>query len=350
MLIEKKEKKPIFRILQVIVIIIGVVMLMLLTNNALYRYRYSQMDTHSDSLTNMEISQAVTALNYIKSYGEEIYPGFSTAAIDLIIYNDSYEFLICSITKSSEWTLVADNTVPGKSIYRRPVLNPQAFAVDTADRWVGSMSTLDTLNTFVFNSMSGETGVIGYFIPPQLFSADSGHYTGMVIHEMTHAYQAQQNEVRVKADKSIEDINRKYTGEDVFEELIRKEGKYLQMALDASGSGDIIKYARLFLDTRTERRAICGMSAADIHDEAEYEWLEGMARYAEYMSSFDSSSLMRKNLGNVGQKAGEQSDDRYYAMGMAQAMLLDKLNNDWKSAAFSDVFTFENALAEAVDL
>jgi len=63
----------------------------------------------------------------------------------------------------------------------------------------------------------------------------------------------------------------------------------------------------LFLDTRTERRAACGMSAADIHDEAEYEWLEGMA----------------------------------------QAMLLDKLDSSWKSSAFSDTFTFEDALAAA---
>jgi hypothetical protein len=148
---------------------------------------------------------------------------------------------------------------------------------------------------------------------------------------------------------SIGDINRKYTGEAVFEDLIQKEGDYLQLALDAGQPDEIIKYARLFLDTRTERRAACGMSAADIHDEEEYEWLEGMARYAEYMSSSGSSCLMRKNLGNIAQKAGSQSDDRYYAMGMAQAMLLDKLDSGWKNTAFSDTFTFEDTLAAAVD-
>lgn len=341
-------KKIGLRIFIVFISLIVIVVMGLLVNHAIFEYQYSQMNTRAENLSETEIRQVKSVYDYLLTHGTDIYPGFDGESIDLIIYNDAYEFLICDSTDAKEWTFFEYSDVLGKNVYRRTAVDPQAFAVYTADRWVGSMATQNSFNRSIFHTMTEQVGVLGYLIPPQIFSADAAFWKGTVIHEMLHAYQAQRNEDRVEADNAIHDVCGTYYEDDLFESLIQTEGAYLQKALDADSKEDILRYVSLFLDTRTTRRSECLLTPAEIRDEREFEWLEGMARYAEYQSSKDSQSIIRSSLDNIAEKVKTQSDDRYYSMGFAAGLILDKLGVDWKSIAFTDDFVFEDALEQAV--
>jgi hypothetical protein len=341
-------KKIVLRIFLVFISLIVIVVIGLLVNHAIFEYKYSQMDTRAENLSKTEIQQIKSVYDYLLTHGTDIYPGFDGKSIDLIIYNDAYEFLICDTTDAEEWVFIEYSDVLGKNIYRRAAVEPQAFAVYTADRWVGSMATQNSFNRSIFHTMTEQAGAFGYLIPPQVFNADPEYYTGLIVHEMLHAYQSQINEDRVKADETIHDVSSNYFENERFESLIQSEGAYLQKALDADSKEDILRYVSLFLDTRKSRRAECLLTSAEIRGEREFEWLEGMARYAEYQSSKESNSIIRSSLDNIAEKVKMQSDDRYYSLGLAEGLILDKLGVDWKSIAFSDDFVFEDALEQAV--
>jgi hypothetical protein len=130
--------------------------------------------------------------------------------------------------------------------------------------------------------------------------------------------------------------------------LITKEAYNLEQASKASKREDVLAYSKKFLEIREKRRIECKMSAAEIKNEMDFEWLEGLARYAEYKASTNSNSLVVKNLLNIDQKVKEKNDDRYYTLGMAQALILDKLQKDWKNDLFTDNFSLEDYLKKII--
>lgn len=341
-------RKAFLRTLLVLLCLIVVVLIGLFVNHALYQFKYSRTDTRAEQLGEEEILQVKSVYEYLLRDGNTIMPGFDGKNIDLILFNDAYEFLICSDSNLTGWSLIGFNEVLQKNIHRRPANDPQAFAVYTADRWVGSMATMDTFNKSIFETMTSQTGVLGYLLPPQFFNADSAFFEGMVIHEMLHAFQATANESRLVEASKISNVCQQYYDDSTFTGMIESEGEHLQKALEAENQDDILRYTKLFLDTRDERRSLCHLSSTEIFQEKEFEWLEGMARYAEYLSSSDSKSTIRADLDKTGEKAKVQSDDRYYSMGMAEALILDKLGVEWKSEAFTDTFYFEEALRQVI--
>lgn len=340
-------RKIVFRIFLVFISLTAILVFGLLINHAIFEYKYSHMDTSTEQLSDTEIRQIKSVYDYLAANGTDIFPGFDGTTIDLIIFNEKYEFLISADVDASEWINTGYNDVLQKNIYRRPAVNPQAFAVYTADRWVGSMATQNSLNRSVYMQMNEEAGILGYLIPPQTLYVDAEHYKGTIIHEMLHAFQAQKNQVRVDGVSSVHNISSAYYDNERFDSLIRSEGAYLQKALDAKSREETLRYAELFLSTRKVRRTECGMTQNEIALEREFEWLEGMARYAEYQSSKNSKSMIRRNLGKVIDKVKVKGDDRYYSMCMAEGLILDKLEVDWKDDAFSGEFMFEEALARS---
>jgi hypothetical protein len=51
--------------------------------------------------------------------------------------------------------------------------------------------------------------------------------------------------------------------------------------------------------------------------------------------------MVAKNLLDIDQKVKVKGDERYYTLGMAQALILDKLHKDWKDYVFTDDFSME---------
>ena len=88
------------------------------------------------------------------------------------------------------------------------------------------------------------------------------------------------------------------------------------------------------------------MTDKDIYEEQEIEWLEGLARYSEYKVSRDSSSLIAKGLSNISEKVKVKNDDRYYVLGMAEYMIILKLDKNYDQNIFKNNDALENILFE----
>lgn len=171
--------------------LVAAALFLLVLNNRIIAGRYRSTVTDSPNLTVEELAAAGAAYDFLEENGESILPGFHGKDIDLILYNEAYEFLFSSEEESAEWEALGSSPLPGRNLYRRPAKDPQAFAVLVGDRWVGSMSTMNHFN----KSMTEE---VGPFFPPQLILLDEKHYQGVVIHEMVHALQGKQNDSRLR--------------------------------------------------------------------------------------------------------------------------------------------------------
>lgn len=334
----KKNKK--YKILKRISIsILGLILLGvigLIVNNRILALKYNNLSTDEGTLTSSEILAVKGVYDYLKEDGEDIFEGFK-GNTDVIVFNDKYEFLICDDNSEVGWEHIEDNDVLNKSIYRRYADNSQAFAVLVNGEWVGSMSTKDTFNKNMANS-------VPVFFPIQAVIADDEQYKAIVIHEMVHAYEAKNNSERFSRIEKLHNISENYYDDKIFNEMIVQEASYLEKAIAAEKNEDIVEYVEKFLETRDRRREDCNMSIVEIQNEVEFEWLEGLARYAEFKASADSKSLVARNLGDIESKVRIKADDRYYTLGMAQALVLDKLNEEWKKDLFKGDFLMEEFL------
>lgn len=333
----KKIKKIVKIIFLGFLGLVVVSIIVLLINSRIIAAKYSKVSTNAAILNGVEIAAVNQVYTFLNDNGEEIFPGFNGKDIDLIIYNDSYEFLLCNNENDNQWDPIGKNDELNKNIYRRNAYHPQAFAVYVDDRWVGSMSTLNSFN----KSFTKKTG---YLFPPQIVMLDEQHYKGVVIHEMVHAFQGKNNDSRLRNTKH--GVCSNYYDDNDFNKLIVEEGYYLEHAMNATNKETIIEYAKGFIDTRQKRRIECNMSKKEIENETDFEWLEGLARYAEYKSSTDSKSLLRKNMDKIEQKVKNRDDDRYYVLGMAEALVLDKLQEGWKDEMFDKDFSLERKIEQ----
>ena len=88
------------------------------------------------------------------------------------------------------------------------------------------------------------------------------------------------------------------------------------------------------------------MNDKEILEEQEMEWLEGLARCAEYKVSRGSSSLISKGLSDISEKVKVKNDDRYYALGMAEYMIVTKLDEHYEKYIFQKNVALEDILSE----
>lgn len=315
---------------------IFVLLLALFLNNRIYVYKYGRLDTTNEVLTDTEIAAVSSAYSFLADNGDAVFPGFKDFS-DLILFNDRHEFLICDNTVVAGWDYLGHNGELDKEIHRRNANNPQAFAALVGETWVGSMGTKNRLNRYLVS-------VVPVLFPPQALLVDDGHYQATIIHEMVHAWQGNNDTLKFGRSRTLHNICKGYYDNERFNALIVQEAGFLKQGILAQNDEDTLAHARGFLETRQMRRRECNMSANEILSERDLEWLEGLARYAEYQASAGSESLVAKNLLNLDQKVKTKGDDRYYTLGMGQALVLDKLQKGWKNEIFDASFSLEECL------
>lgn len=338
MQIKKKNlRRRGIRILLIVVSTILIFVIGLIINNRICYWLCSDFDNIATELTEQEIETVQAIYNYIDQ--KQIFNEFTSQQVDLIIYNKKFEFLFSSQQEGSDWDYLNYNADMKKYLYRRVANNSQAFAVKVDNRWVGSFPTYNYYNQSIIDT-------IGVIIPPQLFSADKDYYRGIVIHEMVHAYQGNLNNARVDEDEHLHEIGSAFYNNKRFNNFIKEEGEYLEKAIRTEDKELVLTYIMKFLETRANRRVSCDMSEEEISAEKELEWLEGIARYAEYIASEGTKSIIGKNLGQITKKVGTKNDDRYYTTGMAQMLILQKLNIDFEDNIFTNNITLEECLQQ----
>lgn len=334
----KKALKIIGKCLLILLVTIFVIIVGLIINNRIYYIKFSSADIDSNNLSKSEIDTAENILSWLDDNGDEIFDGFD-GSIDMILFNRGYEFLFTT-KEYTGWEFVS-SCFEGKSIYRRKANNPQAFATKVGGGWAGSFTTYDYFNVSLLEQ-------IPIVVPPQLLSYDDIGYRSIVVHEMLHAYQGKCDYDRVDKAEHIKNVNSGYFISEKFNNYINQEGELLEKAINTDYNS-IDETVSDFLSVRDKRREELKLSEVEIANEQKLEWLEGSARYAEYIAAKGSKSSISKGLINISEKVKTQSDDRYYTLGMAQILLIKRLDIvDWQEKLFYKGYTPESLLREYI--
>ena len=257
-----------------------------------------------DRLTEQEKARLLEATHLRETLGNEIWPGWQSPDIPIIVYNESYAFLVGLANpadgwlkvpqeqkRGGSWELVPDDSIGGQPYYRQalpdPNLVPENFTVLVGDRWV---ATLQTKEFLLISFVSGVRSELPSFLRPifpyrlafRLLVNGSDGYISMLLHEEFHAYQGIQAADRLAAAERAVLVEGQYPWDQpASEQSWKQELDLLYRATTAKTDAEAVDLARRFLETRDQRRVATGLSGKLIDFEREREWLEGLAKYAE---------------------------------------------------------------------
>lgn len=108
-----------------------------------------------DELTYEDIARAEEALNLLANLGNQTWPGLDHA-LPLIVWNDSYAFLINADKRLPDWEELENVSINDLPVYTQVnTANYQAFAeVLINNQYAGSMATKDATNIKFVPSVS----------------------------------------------------------------------------------------------------------------------------------------------------------------------------------------------------
>lgn len=328
--------------------------------------------------------------------GDEVWLGWETAVIPLIVYNEAYAFLLgypdppdgwinVSTNKphGSAWEQVPDDLFDGEPYYRQLLPpggeTPQAFTVRVGEQWAASMPTQEWMEISLSNQLRADlpaflVPIFPYQIANGLLLRGSDGYISLLSHESFHAYQGTVVPARLAAaETAVSHSESRYPWEDVaFQDAWQAELDLLTTTVQAETEADMVDLAQQFLAQRAHRRQTAGIRSDLIEYEQQREWLEGLARYVELETwrqasladdyqpilalqddrDFDGYAAFNKRwtqeIDQIGRMADDHGDGRFYYSGMAQAVLLDRLLPDWKTQALIDGVFLDDLLVTAV--
>lgn len=355
--------------------------------------------THSeivDRLSEAEKARLAEFFQVRQQLGDKVWPGWDTAVIPVIVYNESYAFLLGSPDppdgwlkvpqnepRGGPWELVADDTFNGEPYYHQRLpadgTTPQAFTVRVGDQWAASMTTKEWMEISLANQFESElpaflVPIFPYGLANNLFIRGSDGYIAALAHESFHAYQGIVAPERLAAaETAVTRTESTYPWDEAtLQEAWQTELDLLAAALEAETESEMMTLAQQFLDQRQARREAAKLSPAQANYEMQREWLEGLARYAE-LEIWRQASLAEgyepvvavldnpdfsayatfdkrwaQEVDQIGRMANDEGDGRFYYSGMAQAVLLDRLMPNWKAQALDEAVFLEDLLETAM--
>lgn len=357
------KKKIGFGCLTVVVLAIVAVSWLVIGNNREASRRDRLFE--SNRLNGEEKGALKEALRLQEEFGSLVWPGLNSSR-PIVLFNDRYEFLVRAFKAPSGWARVSGDVFLGEPYFRRTAEDPQAFAVRIDDFWAASLGTRDVMNRdFFLGARSQLPPLLAPLMPFKWASLSKEHYAVCLLHEIFHAYQAEENPLRFSKANAVYAFETDYPFyEEKFVEAWDEEGSFLAEALEAKDDGELREWIERFLEARENRRRIFSLTPELVAFEQELEWLEGLAKYVEIKffelaaSSKETPESFRYNRGlpywrmefkrikgRLGHKDG---DYRFYLSGMAQARLLDRLMMNWKDLLFRDDLSLEELLRNSV--
>ena len=386
------------RAASLIVKVVGVLLLLAAAGAAILASLNHRLPDHSalvDRLSEAEKARLAEVFHLRQQVGQAVWPGWEQADIPLIVYNETYAFLLGlpnpaegwrtvpqNEPRGGPWEMVAGETFLGQPYYRQRLadgVTPQAFTVRVGDQWAASLQTKEWLEIALRLQLADELPPLlaevfpyGWFVPALVGHSEG--YVTKVAHETFHAYQGQMAPARLdNAETALRLYADRYPWEDeAFAAAWQQELALLAAALEAESPADRIELTRRFLDQRDQRRLQYGLPAAGEIFERQREWLEGLAKYVELAAwrqaaqspAYQPAAALaadpdfrgygtfagrwRSEISTLRQQADRQGDSRFYYSGMAQAFLLDELMPEWKGRIMSGGVWLESLLAEAV--
>lgn len=314
------------------------------------------------------------ALQIKSALGEEIWSGWGTMKIPVILWNAGYEFLVNYPGEPpAEWKIILDDGLPDKHYYRRPAQEPENFAVLIGDVWTASMGTKSAADEFlisVFRDLFPPP--IDKVFPYRVLIQPSETQIGGLLHETFHVYQINISPDRLKTAEAAHRLGDRYqTAAQDFTTEWKEESALLADALEARTNVEKANRVKQFLAAREARRKEYQLIDDLLHYERWLEWEEGVAKYLELASlraahespDYTSLSGLRndsdfKNYQNFEQRWSQEifqlryqlssGENWFYQSGMAQAFLLDDFMPDWKEKIFEENIFLEDLLAQAI--
>lgn len=369
------NRKSLFkRIVRYSILIITGILVILVLGSTISNFFLPSAPDDPYQLSRETTFHASESLHLISELGSEIWPGFQDD-IPIILWNEKAAFLFNQPDPLPDWQNVNQITVHGLPVYSQPNSKPyQAFAETLSNSaYAGSMATKNAMNReFIWLFKQNLPPVFNRVFPYSLLLQHTDLYLTTIVHETFHAYQAKNYPER------FADSERAYSRRSAYEGLFEvmsddwiAEIQYLQNALNEKDPTAQAALVQKFLELRTDRRDIAGLTPNLELYEKRFEWLEGSAKYVELgiwqsaaSGSFQPSEMILEDqdfhfyqgytdrweneLKNMERAAKNGGETLFYYSGMLQARLLDDLLPDWKSRMGEPEVWLEDLLQEAI--
>jgi hypothetical protein len=331
-----------------------------------------QTPADTGQISELDKQRLAEAIHLRQALGDQVWPAFGQMDIPLILWNHDYSFLVGPAQLPQGWEVMTGDDFQGRPYFRQKSDDPQNFAVRVGDVWAASMATKSETDAFlmqVFRDLLPPL-VEGIF-PYRLLIQPSEVQISAVAHESFHVFQQRRAPERLAAAEQAHQLGERYWLTDpAMEEDWRKEIELMYQAVQAEADDEAARLARAFLDQRQSRRTRAALSADLVDFERQLEWEEGLAKYIElaiWRAGFASPDFqpilsgdpdfkgyhkfpgrLKQELSQMKRQAGQAGEARFYYTGMAQALLLDRLNPGWQEKALQEGVWVEDLLAEAL--
>ncbi len=348
-------------------------------------------------LSELEKARVTELFHLRETLGDAVWPGWAEATIPVIVHNEAYAFLLGYPGEPPDgwikvphdehwggpWEIVSSDTFQGQLYYRQPLPNPnrtpENFTVLVGDRWVATLYTREYSEIAFYQGFRKDLPkflrpIFPYRLVWNLLIDSTETYIGAMAHEAFHAYQGITAPQRLAEAELVAPLEDAYPWDNqALETAWGEEIDDLYQAVMASSDAEAAELARQFLVQRQARRAEPGMTPQFVDYERQREWLEGLAKYAELVIAREAGRtsdyqpipaiqddpdfkkyatrerFWSAQLGEMRRLKNRGGETRFYYVGMAQAVLLDRLMPDWKSRIWEEDVWLDDLLAEAVN-
>jgi hypothetical protein len=327
-----------------------------------------------DRLHPMDAIRLEETLQLKSSLGDAVWPGWGEADIPILLWNDEYSFLFGVSDPPSDWEIVPDDRFMGQVYYRQPSDDPQNFAMPVGDVWAASLATkweMDAFLTDMFRQMLPD--FVEPVFPFRLIIQPTEVHMSGVLHESFHVYQIVRAPDRLRAAEAAHRHTEPYRiPNSAMMEDWEAEISLLIQALRADSEEETRETAQRFLEQRRQRRSNQQLADEFVEYERWMEWEEGLAKYLElsiWRAAYETPEYTsiagmaddpdfkgyqsypqrwNQEIDQLKRQAKGDSDVRFYYTGMAQAVLLDRLSQDWKDQVWQDGVWLETLIEQAL--
>lgn len=328
-----------------------------------------------DQLTELDKARLAEARHLRAGLGDRVWPGFAQMDIPVIIWNRDYAFLVGIPNPPPEWEFVPAEFFDGQPYFRKQENDPQNFAVPVGADWAASMATKAETDAFLISVFRDFLPpVIEQIFPYRLLIQPSETQIAAIAHESFHVLQMRLAPERLEVAEKAHRLGERYwAADDEMGPDWETEIDLLAQALAAANPSDASSLSARFLEQRDLRRQRYRLPVELVDYERQLEWEEGLAKYIEleiWQQAFLAQDYLplpemetdpdfkeyrsfqqrwRQEISQLKRQAGQESENRFYLTGLAQAALLDQLSQGWKEQALADGVFLEDLLRQVVE-
>jgi hypothetical protein len=296
------------------------------------------------------------AINIADHYGNKIWTGMNETPFVVLLVMDSVEFLFNHPYPSADFKLSEeDKILSAKIFYRKRQYSKSFLATFPAVNGVNCIVVGTPENTGKNSTDWIITLLHEHFHQYQYIRKD--HYASVAALDLSGGDQTGMWQLNYPLPYDSEPVFTQYT-------------KYANALSKAVASVDTKDFKTLLNEFITERKELIGLfTSADYRYFSFQLWQEGIARYTEYkflqllddytvatevsqMTDFVpfrkfKEEFLKLHLSSVtALKFEKEKRICFYDIGLAEGILLDKLNPQWRSQYFNKRFFLENYAAE----